>query len=133
MGWELMHLLEEQQKRPVFDDYTGADIRRGGCSRLNNDERPQTEDIKNALTILNSRVAKNNLTPRNKDLFRLVGSQFLGEWSKWIKQQVAHRRQNRLSVSGPAEELTPVELMDSKETGAGEEGSAEGWSEEGKE
>ena len=121
--WKILHLLEKKEKRPVFDEHTGAEIRAGDDTA----ERPPTEDIKNALTILFSRVKKNSLTPRNKDLLRLVGSQFPGEWSKWIKQQVAHRRRNRLSVSGPAEELTPVEPADSNEaSGGGEESNMEG-------
>ena len=121
--WKLLHLLEKNEKRPVFDEHTGAEIRAGDDTA----ERPPTEDIKNALTILFSRVKKNSLTPRNKDLLRLVGSQFPGEWSKWIKQQVAHRRRNRLSVSGPAEELTPVEPADSNgASGGGQEGNTEG-------
>ena len=109
--WKLLHLMEEvEPERPVFDDHTGAEIRDpNDTGSPHNAERPQTEDIKNALTVLYSRVAQNNLTPRNKDMLRLVGSQFPGEWSKWIKQQVAHRRRNRLSVSGPAEEMAPVE------------------------
>ena len=109
--WKLMHLIEgDEPARPVFDDHTGAEIKEeNDPSSPHNSERPPTEDIQNALTILFARVAQNNLTPRNKDLLRLVGSQFPGTWSKWIKQQVAHRRRNRLSVSGPAEEMTPVE------------------------
>ena len=53
--------------------------------------------------VLFSRVANNNLTPRNKDLPRLVGLQFPHECSKWIKQQVAHRQRNRLLALGPTE------------------------------
>ena len=113
--WKILHLLDKKEKRPVFDEHTGAEIRAG----YDTAERPPTEDIKNALTILYTRVKKNSLTPRNKDLLRLVGSQFPGDWSKWIKQQVAHRRRNRLSVSGPAEELAPVEPADSNGASSG--------------
>ncbi len=128
--WKVLHLMEDTEpERPVFDDHTGAEIKDpNDCGSPHNAERPQTEDIKNALLVLFSRVAQNNLTPRNKDLLRLVGSQFPGDWSKWIKQQVAHRRRNRLSVSGPAEEMAPVELSDAPGAAAaagGEGGGAE--------
>ena len=123
--WKLMHLVgDDEPARPVFDDHTGAEIKENDPSSPQNSERPPTEDIQNALTILFSRVAQNNLTPRNKDLLRLVGSQFPGSWSKWIKQQVAHRRRNRLSVSGPAEEMTPVEPTEGA-PGAAEASDAE--------
>ena len=113
--WKLMHHLQEQEAHPVFDKHTGAEIKDCGDARARGTESPPVKDIENALTILFSRVKGNNLTPRNKDLLRLVGSQFPGEWTKWIKQQVAQRRRNRLSVSGPAEELTPVEPPNSAE------------------
>ena len=125
--WKLLHLMEDAEpERPVFDDHTGAEIKDpNDCGSPHNAERPQTEDIKNALLVLFSRVAQNNLTPRNKDLLRLVGSQFPGDWSKWIKQQVAHRRRNRLSVSGPAEEMSPVELDAPGAPAGGRGGGAE--------
>ena len=119
--WKLMHELQEQQAHPIFDKHTGAEIIQSGDARAHGTKSPPVRDIEDALTILFSRVKGNNLTPRNKDLLRLVGSQFPGKWTKWIKQQVARRRRNRLSVSGPAEELNPVEPPNSEEGKSSEE------------